>query len=211
MRHAIVATRLLRFLRDEPVEAGPPSARYRLRKFARKRWAVIVTTLGFAALLLAGTVVRVWQLARATRAEREALAARDTAALYRELLLNEPKLRGLPADQPDRATALIILGQGLLGTGRPVEAELVLRECLEIGEKKLPLDFRTYNACSLLGAGLVAQHKYAEAEPLLLRANEGMARIKDKIPSSTLVHPVEVLEWPALLYQEWGKPAQAAL
>jgi eukaryotic-like serine/threonine-protein kinase len=205
-----LASDLLRFLRDEPVEACPPSAGYRLRKFARKRWAAIVTALGFAALLLAGTVVSVWQLARATRAEREALAARDTAALYRELLLNDPKLRGLPIDHPDRATAFIILGQVLLRTGRPVEAELVLRECLEIREKKLPLDFRTYNACSLFGASLLAQHKYAEAEPLLLRAHEGMARIKDRIPSTSLVHPVEVLEWLLLLYQQWGKPAQVA-
>ncbi len=46
-----------RFLNGDAVEACPPSALYRLRKFARKHRAALATTAGFAALLAAATAV----------------------------------------------------------------------------------------------------------------------------------------------------------
>ena len=46
-----------RYLGDEPVEACPPSARYRLRKFARKHRKALVTAAAFAMLLIAAAVV----------------------------------------------------------------------------------------------------------------------------------------------------------
>jgi serine/threonine protein kinase/tetratricopeptide (TPR) repeat protein len=54
-----------RYLAGDPVEAGPPSAWYRLRKAARRNRAATVV----AAALVAGTVVSTWQAWRATRAE----------------------------------------------------------------------------------------------------------------------------------------------
>lgn len=203
-----LACDLQRYLGNEPVEACPPSAIYRARKFARKHWPAIATLIGFAALLMAGTAVSVWQAARAARAERAATQARDTAALYRELLLDDPKLRGLPMDHPDRATALILLGRVLLRIGKPAEAEPVLAECLAIREKMLPGSWREYNACSLFGRAKLEQGKYAEAEPLLLRGQEGLSRLEYEIPSNSIVHPTEVLEWLVKLYREWGKPEQ---
>ena len=74
-----LAADLRRFLADEPVHACPPSAGYRLRKFARRyrgplRVAVVVLTA-----LVLGTVVSVWQAVRATLAERRTQAERDRA------------------------------------------------------------------------------------------------------------------------------------
>src|SRR5271163_4152216 len=46
-----------RYLADESVEACPPSAGYRLRKFVSRYKAPLAVTAGFAALLLAGVVV----------------------------------------------------------------------------------------------------------------------------------------------------------
>ena len=43
-----------RYLKDETVEACPPSAGYRLRKFARKYRAPLAVASGFALLLIAG-------------------------------------------------------------------------------------------------------------------------------------------------------------
>jgi serine/threonine protein kinase len=60
-----------RYLQDEPVQACLPSARYRLRKFARKHRAGLATTAGFAALLALATTVSTWQAVRATRARAE--------------------------------------------------------------------------------------------------------------------------------------------
>ena len=56
-----------RYLADEPVEACPPSAGYRLRKFGRRCKAPLALTAGFGLLLLAGVVVSTWQAMRATR------------------------------------------------------------------------------------------------------------------------------------------------
>ncbi len=57
---------IVRFLHCEPVLAGPPSTRYRLRKFAqRNRWKVAAVGLTSIALIL-GSVISVWQAIRAT-------------------------------------------------------------------------------------------------------------------------------------------------
>ncbi len=73
-----------RYLADEPVEACPPSAGYRLRKFARKHRSGLTAAAAFGALLTAGVVVSTWQAVRATQAERAAVAARDAEAAQRE-------------------------------------------------------------------------------------------------------------------------------
>ncbi len=68
-----------RHLRDEPVEACPPSATYKLRKFARKHRAAIAVAVSFALLLVVGTIVSTWQAIRALHAEGNAESARADA------------------------------------------------------------------------------------------------------------------------------------
>jgi serine/threonine protein kinase/WD40 repeat protein len=68
-----------RYLKDEAVQACPPSTVYRLRKFARKHRAALVSTAAFAALLIAGVVVSTWQAVRATRAQAQARASAEQA------------------------------------------------------------------------------------------------------------------------------------
>lgn len=68
-----------RYLNGDPVEAGPPSATYRLRKFASKNRVLLGTTAAFAALLILGAIVSTWQAVRARRAEKAATVARDRA------------------------------------------------------------------------------------------------------------------------------------
>jgi serine/threonine protein kinase/tetratricopeptide (TPR) repeat protein len=77
-----------RYLADEPVQAVPPSAAYRLRKFARRNKAALVTAAVVVAALLMGTAVATWQAVVATKANQEAFAAaaaekkaKDTAEL----------------------------------------------------------------------------------------------------------------------------------
>src|SRR5438874_10259372 len=43
-----------RYLADEPVQAGPPSARYRLRKFARRNKRPVLAALMVLVVLVAG-------------------------------------------------------------------------------------------------------------------------------------------------------------
>ncbi|HEY1599159.1 MAG TPA: protein kinase [Pirellulales bacterium] len=71
-----------RYLRDEPIEARPPSAIYRFQKFARRNRAAITTVALVCAALICGTIVSTWQAVRATHAERlaEARLTAETAA-----------------------------------------------------------------------------------------------------------------------------------
>ena len=68
---------LERFLAGEPVEAAPPSAAYRIRKFVRRHRTWLAAAAAFTLLLVAGVVVSSWLAVRATRAEQEARAVSD--------------------------------------------------------------------------------------------------------------------------------------
>jgi WD40 repeat protein/serine/threonine protein kinase len=67
-----LARDLERFLTDEPVEACPPSAAYRVSKFVRKYKTALAIVAGFAALLVVGLVTSTWLAIWAKSAEREA-------------------------------------------------------------------------------------------------------------------------------------------
>src|SRR5437899_1032219 len=77
-------------------------------------------------------------------------------------------------DDPRLADVLSQLAKVLFTESKFNEAEPLARECLAIREEKLPNDWSTFVARSLLGACLLGQKKYAEAEPLLLSGYEGM-------------------------------------
>ncbi len=73
-----------RYLTNEPVEACPPSATYRLRKYAFKHRVLLSTVASFALILLAGTGISIWQAVRATNAEGVAEKARTDAEKDRD-------------------------------------------------------------------------------------------------------------------------------
>jgi tetratricopeptide (TPR) repeat protein len=70
-----------RYLDEEPVQACPPSARYRLQKFARKYRTPLQFAGGFLTLLVLAVIVSTWQAVRATLAERQATLAERQATL----------------------------------------------------------------------------------------------------------------------------------
>ncbi len=94
-----------RHLHDEPVEACPPSATYRLRKLAKKHKAGLATAAAIAALLLAGITVSTWQAVRATIAERAALAERDAKEQARQAEVTQRKEAETQRDRADKAAA----------------------------------------------------------------------------------------------------------
>jgi tetratricopeptide (TPR) repeat protein len=86
-----LALDLERYLNDEPVEACPPSAGYRVRKYVRRNKGPVLSALAITLALLGGTGVALWQAMAATRARDVALqaaeaerAARDTANAKQE-------------------------------------------------------------------------------------------------------------------------------
>jgi serine/threonine protein kinase/tetratricopeptide (TPR) repeat protein len=68
-----------RYLRREAIVARPPSTVYKVKKFAQRNRAAVLTAVAVVAALLAGTAVATWQAVRATRAGAAAIAAAEDA------------------------------------------------------------------------------------------------------------------------------------
>jgi tetratricopeptide (TPR) repeat protein len=137
-----------------------------------------------------------------------------------ELFLNEGRL--------EKAEPLLIEGQKLgvnlgdegtliaetaaalarlrLAQRRPAEAEPPARRALAIRLDRHPDHWTRFDALSLLGAALVGQKKYTEAEPLLLLAYEGLKDREERIPFLwRKKRPAEAGARIVALYDGWGK------
>src|SRR5262249_35907849 len=142
---------------------------------------------------------------------------RDEAAPLVQNLLANARLH--QEKMPGFALASIGgVGDTLLREGDFVEAESFLRGFLDLAAKQ-PFDDRIgYPAESALGACLLGQKKYAEAEPLLLRGYNGLLKSGDKNPAAIRIQRAsgpqsdltEALERLVQLYEETDKPQEAA-
>jgi eukaryotic-like serine/threonine-protein kinase len=111
-----VARDLERYLTGEPVEACPPSAGYRLRKYAWKYRKALAAAGAFAALLVAATVVSLSLASWALREGRRAEARQREAETYLTGALGavdqmltrvaEVKLANIPQLEPVRRELL---------------------------------------------------------------------------------------------------------
>ena len=72
------------FLADEAVNATPPSAGYKLRKFARRNRTALRFAVGICTVLVAASVVSSWLAVRATRAEKQTAATLIEVAAERD-------------------------------------------------------------------------------------------------------------------------------
>ena len=98
----------------------------------------------------------------------------------------------------------------LTRAGRLADSEGVLRRCLAVCEKMDPNAWTTFHTKSLLGAALLRQQKYADAELLLVQGYEGMkARLTEGSPGSK-AQLRGALELLVQLYDTWSKKDKAA-
>jgi serine/threonine protein kinase/Tfp pilus assembly protein PilF len=127
-----------RYLADEPVEACPPSAGYRLRKFARKNRTPLRVAGAFLVLLLAGAITSAWLAVRALAAERQALAARDREA---------ERLKQAEAAEKRARAVLKFFQDKVLAAARPegqeggVRRDATVREALDRAEPEIARAF----------------------------------------------------------------------
>ena len=63
---------------------------------------------------------------------------------------------------------------------------------------------------SLLGGSLLGQGRYAEAEPLVVAGYEGMKAREPRIAVPERFRLREAAERVVRLYEDWGRPDQAA-
>jgi hypothetical protein len=114
----------------------------------------------------------------------------------------------LPPRHPTLAGTLGGLGLALLRSGRPANAEPLLREALEI-RRGAPASghWRIDWAESLLGECLAAQKRFIEAEPLLLGSAERLLVHAGAMP----IRRHRAVERIIALYESSGRPAEAAV
>jgi hypothetical protein len=104
------------------------------------------------------------------------------------------------------ASRLAEVSEPLLQSKGFAEAETLLRESLTIRAKQEPDLWTTFHAKSLLGAALLGQKKYAEAEPVLLQGYEGMKTREKQIPEKGKIRLPEALDRLIDLYTATDRP-----
>ena len=194
---------LRRYLNHEPVSARPDSLGYRASKFvARHRFAVVSAALVSVAILTAGGIA-VWQAVEATRQRDRALslAARNEAVIG---FVTDMLTEVAPADQPVRIADLLqhsqdmLLGEesipehraAILGalsgyylsSGKPAQADELLKKSLELTGETTDVELRSKLLCegayaaSLLGRADEAKSLIEEG--LALSRSEPMAEVR---------------------------------
>lgn len=132
----------------------------------------------------------------------------EVEALYRERL---QWMQGrLPTQEPEIIRTLAGFATALIEARKFAEAEPFAREALALREKQMPGDWRIFASRSLLGASLLGQEKFAEAEPWLLSGYEGLQPRETRIPDYSKPYLKMVVQRLADLYAAIDRPAQAA-
>jgi eukaryotic-like serine/threonine-protein kinase len=151
-----LARDIQRYLADEPVEARPPSAGYRLSKFLRRNKGPVVAAALVLLTLLAGIAGTTFGLIRAEHRRIEALAQREIADKAKIAALAHKKTaddqKQLALDNANKANASatraeLRLAEGLVAqadalslAGRFTEAHPLYTEAYDkFAELKLPL------------------------------------------------------------------------
>src|SRR5262249_28396861 len=98
------------YLRHDAIQARPPSAMYKLRKYARRHRAAVLTAAAVAAALSLGTAIATWQAVVATHARNEATRQRDAATVARDA---EAKARQQADEARSQAVAALGTSQRL--------------------------------------------------------------------------------------------------
>ena len=126
-------------MNDEPVQACPPSAGYRFRKFARRNKATIATVAAIGLSLIIGAGVASWQAIRATQqrqlavlAQQKAVAAEGRARTEATRANQEASRAETEADKARTEAAIAEAVReflekdllGLVGASAQVEAEV---------------------------------------------------------------------------------------
>lgn len=151
-------------------------------------------------LMTMGSLGGLWSTQPKRYAEAEQLLRQTFAA----------RSRVIGPAHPETLNLRIVLGTLQISLGKYSEAESELRGALDAYTEAGLYSWNRYWASAMLGASLVAQHRLAEAEPLLLAGYRGMKEREAKIsPANRNIFP-KTAEWLSRLYLEQGRPQQAA-
>jgi tetratricopeptide (TPR) repeat protein len=137
--------------------------------------------------------------------------ARDgerAAQFYREYF--EVQLTGTTSDKETVAAELAKAARNLLKVQQYADAETYARGCLATWQESQPNDWNTFHVKSVLGASLLGQQRFTDAEPFLLTAYDGLQQRQATIPAESRGCLVECVERLVAVYDGLEKPDEAA-
>ncbi|MHC4626161.1 MAG: serine/threonine protein kinase, partial [Planctomycetota bacterium] len=213
------------YLEGAPLIAGPESSMYKLKKFVRRKRALVTGVAAVAVALVAGIVASAFFAIVAHRQARVALAINDF--LCHDLLASadpwsgrtqgtsvisfldaasnrlEGKFKGEPHIE---ASIRFTLGSTYGHLGRYSEAQEHLERCLEIRRSQFgDEDYETLLCMRDLGWVYERMGRNEQAEPLLVEALEGMRRTLKEEHGDLLY----CMGWRAELYLDQGRYEEA--
>jgi serine/threonine protein kinase len=203
-----------RFLGGEPVEAGPPSATYRLRKYARKHRGALATAGAFAGLLVLAAAVSTRQAYLATKAKNEAQEASERSRV------NEAKAREQEA-QARRSAAesegvLTFFRDRVLSAARPEGQEgglgkdVTIRKAVDAAEPKIAAAFRDQPTVEASIRNALGETYLDLGEPALaIRQFERAVALRTTKLGTDHLHTLEGRNNLAAAYRIAGRTAEA--
>jgi len=226
-----LAADISRHLRDEPVLAGPPSARYRVKKFVRRHTLGVAAGVFVVLALILGVAGIALGLVRAREAERVASQEAETATQISDFLIGLFEVSDPSEAKGETITAREILDQGagrirrelndeplvqarLMSTMGQVyeslglydEAQGLEEESLAIRESELPPDHPDIaTSLNLVGTILRERAEYDRANPLFQRSLD----IREEVFGPESPEVAAVLNNMALLHVDRGDYEQA--
>ena len=128
----------------------------------------------------------------------------ETKALANEMVADARQK--YPAGGLALDSTLAVCARAFVEIGSFTDAEPLLRECLACLEKTQPTARGTFQAHANLGTALLGQKKYADAEPHLLKAYEGLKVLEKTLSAQTRGSLPETLDRLIELYTVTNKP-----
>jgi serine/threonine protein kinase len=176
---------LQRYLADEAVQACPPSAAYRMRKFARRNKRTLMAASAIVVVLGLGLFATAWQAVRATAAEHAAKIDRSRALEAERLAKGEAERANREAAKAKteatiKVAVLHFLIEDLLGQASPgvqPDRELTLRRAVDRAAARVEARFADQplveaDVRSTLGRIYVSLGESGEAERHFRRCSE---------------------------------------
>jgi hypothetical protein len=163
-----LAADLGRYLRQEPVAAGPPGARYKLGKFVQRHRAAVVSAALVVLLLVAGVVGTAWQAVRARQETERAQLATVQEQQQRDLAEAERADAMLQAERAKAVADFLRYGFGFTSPRADAGAVLTVRDMLHRATADIPYVFEDRPAAeasvrTMLGNTLHNLSEYADA------------------------------------------------
>jgi non-specific serine/threonine protein kinase/serine/threonine-protein kinase len=212
-----------RYLNDEPVEACPPSALYRLGKLARRYKTTLATVSAFAVVLLAGALISIVLAVRAMDAERQAreeqqkaLAERDAKEIARQEAVVQKQRAGEEAAVATAVSTFLekdLLGQADIANQASDEErkkDITVRELLDRAARAIDGKFNGQETTEAairqtLGDAYRALGQFPAAEKHLSRSLD-LRKRKQGADSPTTLSTMNSM---ARLYAERGQYSEA--